>query len=532
MKSTNAAEVLVEILKVNGVRHIFGVIGDALFPLFNVLGQQSDIRYFGAAHESGAAFMASYYAKITGRMGVCMATSGPGAANLINGLADAYFDSAPVLAITGQVETSKLGTGAKQDVNQQQLFQAVTARSKLVTSPESLIPIVTHAISIAAVKRTVTHVSIPVDLFNLSTTLPELHPVPQSSTGWSVGFADLLEEALTEIEFSQRPLLLVGTADRRLKGKLIELAEKISAGIVLTQQAKGLIPDTCPSVVGGIGEAFNPRLISEADCILLLGSASYEQKFLPAGMKIIQVAEHSEELRFVHPAVNIAGDLRLTVKVLLERLSRKRNPVWQEKIEGARSERQSLIHAQIQNEEVPIHPAHLMIQLSSAVPKDAVIVCDIGSFIHWFDTYFTGEHQTVLMSVWWRSMGSGLPGALGVCTSEIKRKVIVLTGDGGLLMSSGELATAVKYNLPVTIIIANNGEYNLERTMMENKGLQPYGHNIEVPDFVKMAEAFGVHAKAVYEPAQLKKSLDQFLAWDGPSLLDVHLSKVNLPALK
>lgn len=532
-QNVTVAEALIKFLHQNGINTVFGVVGDAIFPLFDALGKQSDVKYYGTSHESGAAFMASYYAKITGKAGVCIATSGPGSANLVNGLADAYFDKAPILAITGQVQMKKIGTNAKQYINQQALMQAVSKSSELVAHADSVLPVAAKALAKAVSEHTATHVSVPVDLFHQKVSNPEIPIVAaKDSSQWGSGYAEALEDAVVLLQSCQRPLLVIGNGQQAWREMLVNLAEKLGAGIILAQQAKGIVPDRHPLVIGGIGEAYVPGLLTETDGILLIGNASFETKFLPGSAKIIQVVDNQEELDYSTLSKGIVGDVRQIVKVLSERVSNNRNQSWKDKIAQEKQNLENIIMSQGQNKTTPIHPAYLMTTLNKVLPKDSVIVCDLGGFIHWFDTYFQAEDHKVLVSSHWRSMGGGLPGALSSCIAQRDKKAVALVGDGGLLMSIGEIATAVKYQLPVTVVVANNHQYNLEKSKMESNGLTPFGYDITVPDFAALAKAFGGEGRVVTEPGQLEIALKESLGSDKLFIVDVSLDPVTLPFLK
>ena len=532
-QNITVAEALMKFLQQNGIDTVFGVVGDAVLPLVDALGKQTGVKFYATSHESGAAFMASYYAKLTGKIGICIATSGPGCANLVNGLADAYFDKAPVLAITGQVQMKKMGTKAKQYINQQALMQAVSKSSELVTDAGNILPVVAKALTMAVSEHTVTHVSVPVDLFTQkvpNANFPEV--ARKDSARWGSKYAVALEDSIMLLQSSQKPLLVIGKGQQAWREILANLAGKLGAGIILAQQAKGVMPDSHPLVISGIGEAYLPAFLNEADCILLVGNASFEKKFLPGSAKVIQVVDNQEYLDYSFLTKGIVGDVRQIIKVLSERLSSNRNQNWQDKIAREKQNLENMIMKQGQNKTMPIHPAYLMTTLNKVVPEDSVIVCDDGGFIHWFDTYFQAQEHIVLVSSHWRSMGGGLPGALSAYIARKDRKVIALVGDGGLLMSTGEIATAIKYQLPVIVVVANNHYYNLEKSKMESQGLTPFGCDLKVPDYAALAKAFGGEGKMVNEPEQLEIVLKESLANGKPYVVDVHIDNVSLPFLK
>lgn len=532
MTNINVANHLLNLFQQYKINIIYGVTGDSVFPFFDVLSRNDSIKYIGTAHESGAAFMASYQAKLTGRIGVCIATSGPGLANLINGLADAYLDKAPVLAITGQVKSNMIGTGAKQYINQQKLVQEVTSNSELVTSGETAIPVVTRAIEVALSKKTVTHVSIPEDIFFQESNMSISHVINKFKPNREGLISGSVEEVLPILKGIKKPLIIVGLRDKNL-GKLIKkFAEKLGAGIITSQQAKGIIPDSFNRVLGGIGQAYLPGILQETDCIIKIGSSSYEDSFLPEDINIIQITNDSAVVDYKKANYSIVGNVTDTIKSLLERLEYAKNKNWDDKINQEKDNLNNIINQQKNNNTGPIHPAYLMTTLSEVVPSDAIITCDIGGFAHWFDTFFQAKKHTVLISTHWRSMGSGLPGAIGVSLNQPEKKVITITGDGGLLMSLGELSTAVKYNIPVTVIVANNQMYELEKLKMEYKGLKPFGVDLHVPDFAALANSFGAEGKKVERAEDLEQVLRESIYKNNPVIVDVRLDQVPLPFIK
>jgi len=532
MTSSNIASKLLDLLLKNDVKIIYGVTGDTVFPFFDALSQKSEIKYIGTSHEAGAAFMASYQAKLTGKIAVCIAASGPGSANLINGLADAYFDKAPVLAITGQVSSEKIGLGAKQYINQQKMLQEVTYSSEQPTNSEAVLSVVARALEMSIVKKTVTHVSIPMDFFSQNSGV-DIPIIASTSIGkWGHGYTGLLEEAVPIMEKAQNPLIVLGEGNKELNNHIEKLADTLGAAIILSQQAKGIIPDEHPRVLGGIGEAYIPEILTEVDCIIQIGSASFEKKYLPTGINTIQIADDTGAIDYKETNLAVMGNHVDILQAILERIKPEDNKPWQDKIAQEKDKLRNMLREQRNNKTSPIQPAYLMAVLSELLPADSVIVCDIGGYIHWFDTYFQAMEQTILISSHWRSMGCGLPGALAAALNEPGKKVTALVGDGGMLMSLGEISTAVKYQIPVTIIVANNHLYELEKIRMEYQKLNPFGVDIHVPDFAALAKSFGAEGKKITNPDELEQQIKESLEIPGPVVLDVQLSQMPLPFIK
>lgn len=532
MSSPTVAQELIGLLQKAGVDTVYGVTGDAVFPFFDALGrQQEGMRFIGTSTETSAAFMASYHAKLTGRLGVCIATSGPGAANLVNGLADAYFDQAPVLAITGQVASNQIGTGAKQDINQQQLFQAVTSFSQLVTSGETAVHVVARAIEKAMCESTVAHVSIPRDIFQHAPAAPVPNINMQVYQWRGGGFTGNIDDAVNMLRNAQNPLVVVGASDRSLRQSVENLADRLGAAIVVAQQAKGFVPDDHPRVLGGMGEAYIPSIIKEVDCILQIGTASFEAKYFAANVRMVQLVHSTGAIDYTRTQHALMGSIADAITALLDKLEPVANQGWQEQIAHEKENRNHMISEQRQNSASPIHPGHLMTVLTELVPTNALIVCDIGAYVHWFDSYFKAQEQTVLISSHWRSLGAGLPGALSAALQQSERRVIALVGDGGMMASLGELSTAVKYKIPVSIVVANNHHYEIERVKMEHQGLMPVGVEIKAPDFAALASSCGAIGKRVHTSDELRATLSEALGSDGPVVLDVQLARTGLPFL-
>lgn len=527
------AEIILQLLSGAGVKSVYGVSGDAIFPFLDALARQDSVRYYSTVIETGAAFMASYEAKLTGRLAVCTATSGPGTVNLINGLADAYFDRAPVLAITGQVDISKMGTNAKQYFDQRSVIQNFTTFSETVLSPDTVVPIVQTAIETALNKRTTAHVSIPGDVFLKTLSSTNIPVVSGKSYILGAGVSAKLDEAVRLLNNSRKLLVITGLKNRDVMEKVEQVAEKRDAGIVSAQHVQGAVSDQHPRAVGVIGQGYLPGMINEVDCILLVGEASYELKFLPEKIPVIQIADTAESFYYNKIMCGLVGNPAHILSLILERLEAIRDAgKWFNVIGREKEARVQSVSQDAQNNQIPIHPARLIAAMSRIVDENAVITLDIGSFIHWFGRGFKMKNQTILVSGKWRSMGSGLPAAIGAKIALPDKQVISLVGDGGFLMSMAELVTAVRYNLPVTVIVVSNSVYSLEEHKMALEGLIPYGYKLNTPDFAALAEASGAMGFRISEPHDLEAVLNEAFNCNKPAVVDVQTADEKLPFLK
>lgn len=545
-----------------GVQVVFGVIGDDILPFLDAINRDGKIRYIGAAHEAGAAFMASNWAKLSGGLGVCVA-SAAGAINLLQGLADASLDGAPVLGITGQAPEAKIGTSIKQYFNHQQLYAGFSVYSELITDAPGALRLLIRAMAQALTEQKVSHLSFPRNLWSQKVQA-EPGPVPaliKDGERHDI-FGDLERSAQLMLN-SRYPLLVVGSQGRSAAPEIRQLINHWKATVVVAQDAKGAVPDDWPEVIGGIGEGWTPEMVRQADCVLMVGSAGYEEKYLPK-VATVQIQERLSRINDIFLWDSLVGN----IPQILDRLTRKLdgyeiNLSWWERMTAAREERIAQRKNDLQNPAQPVHPARLMAVLSevasfgaslcnstpkdallcNSTPKDAllsdsapqdslakniIITSDVGAFMHWFDRDFWATNQRILLSSVWRSMGNGLPAAIAAQIYAPQSKVIALTGDGGLLMSLGELATVAKYHLPLCIVVVNNGCYGLERDKARVQGLNPVGQEIQSPDFRRCVEAFGIRGLRVEDPANLRESLTEALTATEPVLVDVHCSDAGL----
>lgn len=514
-----------------GVKRIYGVLGDAIFPLMDAVARQDKIRFIAATHEANAAFMASSEARLTGKLAVCAATSGPGAVNLLNGLADAFMEGSPVLAITGQVETKKIGAGTKQYFEQQSLFKTFAESTSILINQDSVKNLLITAVRKAYLKSSVAHLSVPKDVFTRAVSA-ETVPAGSVEITSRPFISYSLENLQNSIRSSQRPLIVVGRAAKIVKEQVLALANQLGAGLIVAQEAKGFIEGRHELNLGGIGEAYLPPVVAESDCILLIGNAPYEQRYFPQNAKILQINDRPGSI-FINASETAAGDLNFILEALLQGLdNRVLNQAWHFKVKEEAERNKQALSAELGKNTKPIHPLRLMVELNHLVPREAVIALDIGEFTHWFDRGFLGEQQEVLLSSMWRSIGCGLPSAIGAKLACPERTVVAVVGDGGLLMSMSELLTCVRYNLAIIIIVVKNNIYSIEKNKMIAEGLTPFGHELTTPDFVQFAKACGAEGFCIDDPADIQNITRLALDLGKPVLLEVICAVVDLPNAK
>ncbi|MFC4076380.1 thiamine pyrophosphate-binding protein [Salinithrix halophila] len=529
--SRMAAQYLVEQLAVWGVERIYGVIGDATLPLMDAIDRQGEIRYVGCRLEMTAALMASAEAKLTGRMAVCTATSGPGITSLLNGLGDAHMDRVPVLALTGQVERKEIGTGTKQEVDQQRLIQPLAVFSSLVADPQALPVLLNKAMRQATASGGVAHLSVPKELW-MQTVDHSLFP-PFPSQPAPLPRQEDVSQAAALLNGSSRPVILAGRGVKGAEEALLQLAERMGAPIVTTMPSRSAVPNDHPLFIGGLGQAGSDiasDLLKESDCCLILGSTWWPEDYVPSTVPIVQVdavAEHIGER--VPVTVPVTGEMRAVLSQLTPMVQARAETDWNRRVNQMRQGWKEQIETEATAEERPIPPQRVIAALNRCVADDAVIALDVGDHVLWFNRIFQAVRQDILLSGRWRTLGFGLPAAMAAKLAYPDRQVIALVGDGGFGTTLSDLLTAVSCGLPLTILCMNNGTYAMEQNRMITAGLSSLGSDLHNPDFVRMAESFGAEGLRVKDPAQLEPVLQSALASDRVTLVDVLCDDTVVP---
>ena len=524
----NVADLILAQLAEWGVKRIYGVLGDAIFPLLDAIERQDKIKFIAATREDGAAFMASYEARVTGKIAVCAAGAGPGAASLLNGLADAFMDGIPVLAITGQVETKIIGAGAKQYFDQQSLFRTFSGHTAIITDPGNVTRELVTAVRYAYLKLSTAHISIPKDLLT-KTVASETVPACRVEIKTPPPVSGNLEKVLAAARQSQKPLIVLGRQAKTVISQALKLADQIGAGLIMAQEAKGAIEGRHELNLGGLEQAFLPQAVQEADCIIFIGDAVYEKKLFPQHTTVVHISDRPENI-YMNAAGSMTGDLNAIMEALLKGLENQVvNQDWLTKIkESARQRKQQLTPEPVPGAG-PVHPLQLMAALNDLAPADAIIALDTGEFNHWFDLGFQGERQEVLLSSKWRSIGCGLPAAIGAKFACPDKTVLAIVGDGGFISSMSELLTCARYHLAITIIVVKNGVYSTEKNKMLSEGFTPSGHELTTPDFVQFARSCGVAGYLIENPADIGNAVRQALESGKPALLEVICADIELP---
>jgi acetolactate synthase-1/2/3 large subunit len=525
------SEIVIDVLRSEGVEVVFGYPGAATLPIYDDM-RDSEIRHVLVRHEQCAAHMADGYARVKRSPGVCMATSGAGATNLVTGIATAFLDSSPVIALTGQVPTHVLGSDGFQEADIFSLMMPITKHNFRVIDPSTLADDLRSAFSIASSGRYApVHVDLPRDVLEAEAG-EVIGPVPMAANGARTELSQM-GEAIRLLESADRPLILLG-GGARWSGcgpQAMELADLLSSPVATTLMGKSCVPETHPLVLGMVGmhgrRAANYAL-DECDVLLAVGTRFSDRAIGhpdSCRMKVIHIDVDNAELgKNVGPKVALQGDAAAVLGEIIGRLKlRIHRRSWSDRVRQLRQE----CFCDFDISSNPISPKKVIWELQRLLPQDAIITTEVGQCQMWAAHYMQlGEGRTFITSGGLGTMGFGLPAAMGAKMAAPERKVVDIAGDGSLTMVCQELATAVEEDIPVLIALMNNGRLGMikqhQRLFFGNRLFaEDLGTHT---DFVKLAQAFGAKGARVDDVKDLEAVIEEGLASDTVFLMDIHVN--------
>jgi Thiamine pyrophosphate-requiring enzymes [acetolactate synthase, pyruvate dehydrogenase (cytochrome), glyoxylate carboligase, phosphonopyruvate decarboxylase] len=543
-----ASEVLIERLAAWGVDTVYGMPGDGINGVMEGLRRHRDkVRFVLVHHEEAAALMAVGHAKATGRLGVCLATSGPGGIHLLNGLYDAKMDHAPVLAITGMQESSLLGTGYQQEVHLDRVFQDVAEYNLRVENPAQLPGVVDIAIRTAYARRGVAHLTIPNDVqiakagtdpyrnvapAHRPTTAPIYLPPP------GVPREEDLRAAADVLNAAERPAILVGAGALHARDEVLAVAEALGAPVIKTLPGKAVIPDDSPYAVGGIGllgTRPGEELVEDCDALFMIGTNFPYTRHLPAPgqARVVQLEADPARAGVRLPTeVPMIGDAKEGLAALLPLLKRADGRGHLDRYARAMRHWRADMAALESPDRHPIAPQYLMACVDRAAADDAILTCDSGTVATWAARHWTirGDRGFYLSGNL-ATMAPGLPYAIAIQHAFPGRQVIAFIGDGGFAMLMAEFLTAARNGLPVKVIVNNNSA--LGQIVWEQMVLGYPEHGVRFPlpaaDYAAWATACGGLGRKVGDPRELPDAIAEALAHDGPALVDVDVNPDEPP---
>ncbi|PWK43611.1 thiamine pyrophosphate-dependent enzyme [Pleionea mediterranea] len=537
------ADVLVDVLNHHGVEQLFGIPGDAINSIMDAVNHRSDVSFIQVKHEESGAFAASAQAKLSGRLSACVGTSGPGALHLLNGLYDAAMDNAPVVAITGQVESHLVGSQYHQEVNLESLLKDVAVYSVRVSTAEQAVRAINDACRAARSKSGVAHITISSDIAKQNVNY-DSEAISEIAISKRIKpDEEAMEQTIERINNCNKITILAGMGCRHVASELIELSTKLKAPIVRTLPAKDFIDETVPNCVGGTGLlGTKPGVSAMENCelLLMLGSDFPYADFYPDSDKIIQVDTDASKLGRRHSvSLGIQGDCGLVIKQLHEQLNEKKNSTF---LESLLAEKEKQINKQLdqetpndvqteaskdnkQNNNHPLKPQLVMHEIAKRCPDDSIFICDTGTVTVWAARDLPiKQQQRFSLSSSLGSMAYALPGAIGAKLRYPDSPVVALAGDGGFSMLMPDLLTAVRYQLPLVMVIFNNQKLGFIELEQNADGYASSGIDVTNPDFKMMSEACGAIGIEVNSYQQLIEALDSVPEIDKPTVIDV---KVN-----
>ncbi|MEP6817565.1 MAG: thiamine pyrophosphate-dependent enzyme [Marmoricola sp.] len=536
------AELIIDALAEYGVTSVWGVVGDALNPVTDAIRREDRIEWIGVRHEEVGAFAASAQAQLTDRLAVCMGTVGPGAIHLLNGLYDAKKSHAPVLAIIGQVPREDIGSDFFQEVDNDVVFADVAVFNKTISSVEQMPQLLEEAVNAAISERSVAVLSIPGDVGGLDlprgTRTPRfVPPAPPAAAA-----ADSVRAVASVLNDATRVTLLVGQGARHAREEVLRVADVLAAPMVVTLKAKEGFDDDNEFEVGQSGLIGNPataEAFAGCDVLLMLGTDFPYRNFYPSGKTVVQLDSRGQHIgRRTAVDHALVGDSRLTLQTLLPLLepkddrhhlqvARKAYETWR-KLQSHLTDPaydhkpKGLLRRKVDNPQVLIRPELVAACVERHADQDTIFTTDTGMSTVWLSRFvrMTGTRR-LIGSYNLGSMANAMPQALGASALDRKRQVVAFCGDGGLSMLMGDLITAVSHELPVKLVVFDNGRLGMVKLEMEQVGLPEFGTVLHNPDFAAMANAIGMHGIRVTDPKEVDEAVRAAFAHPGPVLLDV-----------
>ena len=529
-----ASDILIDRLIQWGVTDIFGLPGDGINGVMEALRKRQDkIRFVHVRHEEAAAFMACAYAKYTGKLGVCLATSGPGGIHLLNGLYDAKLDNQPVLAITGHAFHDLIDTHTQQDVDLDRLFADVAVYNTRVMGAAHVRNVTDLACRTAITYRGVAHLNIPSDIQDQESDERSKRNVPNHTASvparnGRIPTDDEVARAAEILNSGKKIVLLVGQGALEARNEVTAVAERLNAPIVKALLGKAVVPDDCPYTTGGIGllgTKASQEALEQCDTLLIAGSSFPYIEFYPQPGKAraVQIDINPVRIGLRYPVeVGIVADCGRALESLLPRLKQNKSQDFLKKARKEVKKWDELMHEQSSRKDKPMKPQVVAWELGKRLDDDAIISCDSGTIATWFARLIPVKNrQKHSLSGTLATMANGLPYTIAAQIAYPDRQCVGFVGDGGFTMLMCEFATAVKYQLPIKIVVINNNTLGqIKWEQMVFLGNPEYACDLSPIDFAAFARACGGTGFRIEDPAECGQIVDRALHTKGPVLID------------
>jgi pyruvate dehydrogenase (quinone) len=534
--SQTVAGILVDTLEKIGVKHIFGLIADSLDPIGDAV-RQSKMEWIGVRHEEGAALAAAGQAKLTGRLGVCCGSTGPGSTHLVAGLYEASHDHAPVLAISGDMPRQLEGTDYFQSTNPNLLFRDVSLYTETISSPAQAPALIHQAITAAYAGRGVAHLTVPMDVFAAKTSGSVASIATLKPNSEILAHEDDIADTVRRIDEAGSIVIMCGAGCHGSAEELRALSDRLKAPLIHSVKGKDIMPYDDPRWMGGIGmigTKADYQAVMHCDLFLMLGTDYPYSEFLPRKSVVIQVDERAQVIgRRAPTELGVVGSVRPTVKSLLDRVKPKSDRNFFDLVAGQRKTWDEMLDKQADpaRSKDRIHPQAVARMVSDLAKRDAVFVIDTGLNTLWSGNWIrqSGE-QRIIGSFNNGAVGTALGQANGIQALDRSRQVIALCGDGGFNMLMCEFLTAVHHKLPVKVVVYNNSSLGLIRLEAESMGLPAWkAMDFPNPDYVALARACGAVGFSAEKPGELREAIDQALKAEGPAIVSCVVPADELP---
>jgi acetolactate synthase I/II/III large subunit len=521
-----ASDLFVRALEAEGVEHVFAIPGEENLDLLESL-RGSKIKLVITRHEQAAGFMASTYGRLTGKAGVCMSTLGPGATNFVTAAAYAQLGAMPMVMITGQkpIKTSK--QGQFQIIDVVDMMRPLTKFTKQVVSGDSIPTRIREAFRLAQEERPgATHLELPEDIAREHSTMPVTEP---SSTRRPIAENKAICKAIEAIQGARKPLLLAGAgANRKLTSKMLrQFVEKLGIPVITTQMGKGVVDETGPHFLGNTALSdgdFVHRAIDQADLIINVGHDVVEKPpffMRPGGAEVVHINFNSAQVDPVYfPQIEVVGDIANSLWQLKERLDPQEHWSFSD-FHRIRDALQKHIREGIVDDSFPIRPQRLVDEIRKIMPEDGILTLDNGMYKIWFArNYPATKPNTVLLDNALATMGAGLPSGMAAKMVHPDRRVMAIVGDGGFMMNSQELETAVRLKLDIVVLILRDDGYGMIKWKQNDMDFQDFGLDFGNPDFVDYARSYGAYGHRVESTAGLGPLVEECYQTGGVHVID------------
>jgi pyruvate oxidase len=522
--TTTVSDVMAAELVAWDIPYIFGLPGTSSLGLVEAVRKNKDLEYIVFRHEANAAMAASAFSKLTGKVAACLTIAGPGATNLITGLYDAKEDHSSVIALNGQAEVQYTGPGGVQEIDQDALFRPVTVYNTTVADRSRAVLLLCRALKYAILHRGVAQISIPNNIqkepldaafCSKETCIPGLSIVPTE---------DVIQKAADRINAAKHPVILAGWGAYQAGQDVLAVAGKIGAPVLTTFRAKGIIPEDDAWVLGILGNVGSPMAratAAEMDLLITFGVGFSKFTSVPKNVPILQVDLDPVKLGRNPGSLSLFGNCVQVIPRLLPLLEQKETAGILASIARMKHAWDEQRDREADATSVPVRPPYIMKVLSTIIPENAVISLDVGENQWWFGRNFRMKRQRFVMSGYLATMGFGFPGALAAKLAYPDRPVFCITGDGGFSMAMSDFVTAVKYDLPMVVIILNNRQLGMIRVEQMMEHYPNFATDLLNPDFAKYAEACGGVGMRVFRPDELSPAVTAAMAMNRPVIIDV-----------